>query len=195
MLPRRRSSAGFTLLELLLVIVVIAILAAAVLPGSQSGVKDQLQAVARVMAGDLAYGQALAVANNSKYRFTFDLPNNRYILEHSGTNTALNTLPASPFAAPGGPSTQYIVDFDDLPHVGPTVKLVVAAASNASLQRVDTLEFGPLGATTSSSPATIWLSAGNNAATRYITLAVNPVTGLVTVGTLSADGPPAGLVN
>jgi type II secretory pathway pseudopilin PulG len=181
-------------LELLLVIAVVGILVLLVLPSSQPGVHDQLQATARIVAADLAYARGLAVSNNSNYRFTFDLPNNRYVMQHSGSNSTLATLPDSPFRSPGDPPTQHIVRLGDLPHLGPTVKLVVAATGTTSSTRTDTLEFGPLGQTTATSPTTIWLSAGSNADARYITVQVNPVTGLADVGPFGRDGPPPGLV-
>jgi prepilin-type N-terminal cleavage/methylation domain-containing protein len=186
---RKRRSAAFTLLELLLVIAVIGILAALVLPSSQPSVHEQLQAAVRIVAADLGYARSLAVANNSKYRFTFDLPNNRYILEHSGTNHSLDVLPAGPFRDPDDPSTQHIVDLDDFPHIGPTVRLV-AAVTSGSNQPVSTLEFGPLGSTTATGTTILWFLAGSGDGQRYMTIEVNPVTGLADVGAFTKDGPP-----
>lgn len=135
------------------------------------------------------------MSNNSRYRFTWDLTNNRYLLEHSGTNSILNTLPVTPFSSPSDPPTQHIVKLEDLPHLGPPVRLVVATTSGTNVQRVDTLEFGPLGGTITSSPTTIWLSSGSNSDTRYITVQVNPATGLASIGPYTMDGPPASLLN
>jgi prepilin-type N-terminal cleavage/methylation domain-containing protein len=181
---------AFTLLEVLLVLAIMGILVGLALPSSEPSIYDQLRAVARILANDLNYGRSLAVANNSTYRFTFDAAANQYVLEHVGTNAALNKLPKLPFAAPGDPTDKYAVKLADLPHVGPTVRILAATAGGASPQPVTTLDFGPLGATTRSSPTTLWLAAGSNAATRYISLTVNPVTGLVESGSVTST-PPA----
>jgi hypothetical protein len=166
------------------------ILAGIVLPRSEPGLYDQLRAAAQVVAGDLAYGRSLAVTNNSEYRFTFDTDGNRYVLEHSGDDSTLDTLPDSPFRSPHDPPDQQIVALEELPHVGPTVRIVEVAAQGTASQSVDDLEFGPLGGTRRSEETVIWLVAGRGAATRYIRLHVNPVTGLTTVGDFSAVGPP-----
>jgi Tfp pilus assembly protein FimT len=181
------------LIELLIVLAVIGVLVGLALPSSVPSVHDQLRSTARILATDLAYGRSLAVSNSSTYKFTFDLPNNRYILRYSGSNPALRTLPNSPFSMPGDPADQHIVDLDNLPHLGAAVRLAAAAATGAAVQQVTDLEFGPLGATTRSSPTTVWLAAGRDSRTRYITVSVNPVTGLVDVGTVTSTGPPAGI--
>ncbi len=80
-----------------MVIVVMGILVGLVLPNSNPSLLDQLRSAAQILRTDLAYGQSLAVANNSTYRFTFDTQNNRYVLSHSGANAALDKLPDSPF--------------------------------------------------------------------------------------------------
>ena len=193
-LAGRRQSAGFTLLELLIVIAVVAILAGAFLPSSSPSLYDQLRGTAQILKTDLAYGRSLAVTNNSYYRFEFDVDENRYVLEHNGSNPSLATLPDSPFRASDDPPNQHIVDLDDLPHVGPTVRLVVVASSAAGMQRVDDVEFGPLGETTRSQSTLIWLAAGSGSAARYICLTVNPVTGLAQLGDYTTTGPPQELL-
>lgn len=188
--PRRRQTAGFSLIEVLMVIVILGILAGLVLPSSNPGLHDQLRSVAQMLRTDLAYGRSLAVANNSSYRLTFDTANNRYLLEHSGSNVALDTLPDSPFRRREDPATQHIVDLDELPHLGPTVRIVAAAEVGTPPQPVADVEFGPLGETTRSAPTQIWLAAGQNADTRYITLTINPVTGLARIEDYTSQGPP-----
>jgi hypothetical protein len=124
---------------------------------------------------------------------SFDIAENRYILEHSGASAALDTLPDSPFRAPDDPPEQHIVDLDELPRMGPPVTLVVAATSEAAPRRVVDVEFGPLGETTRSQPTIIWLGCGQDSDRRYLALEINPVTGLTDVGDYTAEGPPAGL--
>ena len=187
-----RPRGGFTLLEVLLVVMIVAILSALVIPSSQPNACERLEAMAGIVATDLAYGRSLAVSNNGKYRFTLDVPNNRYILQYTGTNPALATLPVTPFSSPGDPPTQHIVDFDDLPQLGPRVNLLIAT-SGAVPQAVGTLEFGPLGGTTSVTPTVIWLSTGSGVSISYITVQVDPVTGLATIGPYTTIGPPQSL--
>jgi prepilin-type N-terminal cleavage/methylation domain-containing protein len=186
-----RIARGFTLLELLIAIAVMGVLAALVIPTSSPSIHDQLLAAARAVATDLAYGRSLAVANNDSYALTFETDNNRLILQHTGTNTALDILPRTAFSRPGDSAKQHILDLDDLPRVGAPVNLLTVRYANSSSSVPTTqLEFGPLGETTQATETTLWLTAGTGTAQRYVSLTVNPVTGLTTIGDYSGYGPP-----
>ncbi|NQU24593.1 MAG: prepilin-type N-terminal cleavage/methylation domain-containing protein [Candidatus Nealsonbacteria bacterium] len=183
-------SAGFSLIELLLVIVIMGILAALVLPNSNPSLYDQLRSTAHVLSADLAYGRSLAVTNNSRYKFTFDEANNRYVLQHSGGNAALDKLPDSPFRNPDDPPDEYIVKLDELPQIGMVARIAAVGTLSGTYTQVDDLEFGPLGETTRTGPTTIWLAAGSGPDTRYLPVTVDPVTGLTEVGDFTAKAPP-----
>ena len=160
------------------------------IPSADPDLAGQLDSTAHIVATELAYGRSLAVSNNDQYRFTFDIPNNRFYLQYAGANPALATLPITAFSSPGDPPTQHITDFDLLPHLGPTVQLLAVASTGNTISPVSTVTFSPLGGTVSAVPTTIWLSAGGGQSTKYISVTVNPVTGLAVVGPLSTTGPP-----
>ena len=187
-------SAGFSLLELLIVIVIMGILAGMVLPNSNPSLYDQLRSTAYVLRTDLAYGRSLAVTNNSRYEFTFDKNNNQYVLEHSGSNAALDKLPDSPLRLPDDPPDEHVVKLDELPQMGVATRIAAVGSLNGTYILVDDLEFGPLGETIRSSPTTIWLAAGSGPDARYLPVTVDPVTGLAEVGDFTAEAPPEALL-
>ncbi|HVW37087.1 MAG TPA: GspH/FimT family pseudopilin [Pirellulales bacterium] len=192
---RRPSSAAFSLVELLIVIAVMGIVAALTLPSVNSGIHEQLQSTADAIAGDLAYARGLAVANNSTYRFSFDLANNQFTLRYSGANPSLATLPPNPFQSGSNTDpTQYVIRLNDMPSLGGKVQLVAVGTMGNRPASTTTLEFGPLGGTTSADPTVIWLSSGAGAAQRFISVSVNPVTGLAGVNPFGASGPPASVL-
>jgi len=193
-MPLRRCPSGFSLVELLIVITVMGIVAALALPNVDPGVHERLLGAAQVIAGDLAYARGLAVANNSSYRLAFDTTNNRYTLTHSGVNAAFNVLPPSPFHSSADSPTQNIFDLKTLPGLGEGAQLCAVGTAGARPAPVTTLEFGPLGQTTATDPTAIWLSAGVGNVARYISVIVNPVTGLATVGSFQGGGPPPAIL-
>jgi hypothetical protein len=161
------------------------------IPNTQVSARDQLESTAELLAGDLALARSLAVAGDSQYSITFDLSQNRYTLEHVGTNTALDTLPSSPFAVAGDPATQYIVRIDNLPRMGGNVRLQLVRAAGTPATTVNDVIFSSLGETTRPEATEIWLAANSGRAARYLSITVNPVTGLASLGQLQAADPQA----
>jgi prepilin-type N-terminal cleavage/methylation domain-containing protein len=192
MLRPGRHSAGYSLVELLIVVTLIGIMAGLLLPTTNPSIRDQLQMAAEILAGDVAYARNLAVANGSQYRLTFDSTNQQYVLQHSGTNTALNTLPYSPYRLSTDSATQQTTRFAELPHVGAPVRIHAVSANSTPVTTVTDLEFGPLGQTTRTTETVIWLAAGTGTATRYISVRVNPITGLNWVENFQGSAPAAG---
>jgi prepilin-type N-terminal cleavage/methylation domain-containing protein len=125
---RRRQSAAFSLIELLIVISLMGIMAALTIPNANTGLHDRLQGAAHIVAADLAYVRSLAVTNNSRYRLTFDIAQNRYLLEHSGAVGALDVLPSNPFHATDDVPTRQTIDLDDLPSLGGGASLLAVRA-------------------------------------------------------------------
>ena len=188
----QRRTAGFTLIELLIVVAVIGILIGLAMPSTTPALHEQLRSVARIVATDLAYARSLAVTNNSEYRVTFymdddaDKPNT-YIMRHIGLDTDLDTLEESPFRSPGDPDNQHIVVLDELPRLGPPVRIVAARVGSTA---VSSVRFKSLGETGRPRDTVVWLAIGQADDTRYLSITVNPVTGLAEVGEISVTGPP-----
>ena len=180
---------AYTLIELLMVVAILAIISAALIPIASNGISEQLEAGARVLATDLDYARTLAVTHESKYRTAFDASAHAWTLTHSGTDASLASLPASPFHVSQEPATQRTTNLRSLPGANVQLSVYSVYAAGASPTAVGDVEFGPLGATTRSEETVIWLSGGVGAATRYVDVRVNPVTGLATVGSFQATAP------
>ncbi len=188
---RRAAPRGFTLVEVLIVIALMTILAAVVIPRFEPSIHDQLESAAQIVSADTAYARSLAITNNSTYRLTFDVAENRYVLHHTGTNSLLDTLPFSPYRQSTDAPDEQTTDLDELPHIGPTVELIAVHKIAASVQPVTDVEFGPFGETTRQEETVIWLGCGNGDNRRYISIHVVPVTGQSRIGEFQAQSPLA----
>ena len=180
------------MIELLMVVAIIGIVAAVAIPSFEPTVHDQLQSAARLISEDVSYARNLAVAYNSKYLLTFDLTQNRYVLQHSGSNSALNTLPASPSHNPSDPADRQIVRMSDALGPGVTVRLFAVYALSTPAQAAGDVEFGPLGETTRSEETIVWLAAGAGTTERFLSVRVNPVTGICRTGAFQGQRPSLG---
>lgn len=190
MFQHRRTRRGLSLIELMMVIAILAIVAAALVPSASNGISDQLESAARVLAADLDYARTLAVTHESKYKAAISTAAHQWTLTHSGTDAALDALPASPFHAAREPATQRTTQIRLLPGMTGEVSVHGIHANGSSLAAIGEVEFGPLGSTTRSEETVIWLSAGAGAGKRYVPVRVNPVTGLATVGNFQSTAPP-----
>ncbi len=188
---RSLQRAAFTLVELLIVVMLVGILSALVLPNAMPSIHDDLVAAAQIVAADLSYGRSLAVLNNDIYQFTFDLPDNLYTLQYAGGNSALAALPPSPFHSPTDPATQYTVRLSQLPRLGLLVSLYDVQQLTPAPVEASTVTFNALGGTTQAQPTLIWLAAGVGTARRYISVSLNPTTGLATPGAFQGTTPTA----
>lgn len=175
-------------------LLVMVILAAVVLPSMNPSINDQLDMAAQLVASDMAYGRSLAVTNNSTYRYTFDVTNNLYYLEYSGTNSALNTLPTSAFYSSQDTTTRRYMLLNNLPAFGGIVRLSAVGSNGSTPAPRTQLEFGSYGQTTQIDETDIWLTAGSGSLQRYIYVKVNPLTGLATVESFQASPPPTTIV-
>lgn len=189
---RRRSRNAFTLVELLVVIAVVAVIAGVVITQFDSVSHDELLGTAQVVAADMAHARNLAVTNNSSYKITFRSEDDRYVLTHSGTNSALDVLPTSAFHSSSA-TTEHVTDLRSLPIGSGGVKLAIVESADAydysDPEQVLDIEFGPLGETTRVQPTTIWLSTGTGQDRKFLGVDVNPITGLTSIGKLQTTVP------
>lgn len=188
---RRRPPSGFTLVELFIVISLMAVMAGLLIPSFMPDLTQRLHSVAEVVAADLAWARSLAITNNSSYRVTFDAPANEYSLEHTGTNAALEILPRSAFGRYTDPADKVTTRLADLPNLGPTVRLycVIKRTAAGAETSITTVDFGPLGETTYPEATIVWLAAGQGSTRRFISLTIDPITGLVTIGEMTNVAP------
>jgi Tfp pilus assembly protein FimT len=174
---------------MLLTVAILSILAAVLIPQLSGDIPERLRAAAQVVVADLDYARSLAVANNSKYTITFDTTNNAYWLRHSGTSALLSTLPRSPFSQTGNANDRQTTSLAELPLPQPGVRLVAIVHMSGTVQSVGSVEFTPLGGTTSPQPTVIWLACASGKAQRFLPIEINAVTGLATTGSLQTALP------
>ena len=185
------TTAGYTLVELLIVITIMGIFVGLVLTRFEPSFHDQLQGTAQVVTSDLALARSLAVANNSQYRITFDTSRHRYWLEHAGSNSTLNTLPESPYRDPTDPPTRHTTNLRKLPSISTQLELVaVRNVATSSEVEAASIEFTSLGALNQTADCWIWLALGRGDARRYLPIELDSITGLPKIGTLQVSGPP-----
>ena len=189
---QHRSHSGYTLIEMLMVVSVVAVVAALVITRTDSGAHDRLASLAQVIQTDLVYARSLAVANGTPYSVTFVTAGQQYTLEHAGTDTAWDTLPPSPFHPHSNSGVAQTISLDELPRVGGNVQIlgIFTVGDDQSLTTVHSVTFGTVGQTLDRPEETvIWLADGANSEMRYISLLINPVTGLVDIEDFTGEAP------
>jgi prepilin-type N-terminal cleavage/methylation domain-containing protein len=186
----RRARLGMTLIEIMIVVLLLSIVAAMVIPNLSSTNYDQLMAAAHIVQSEFSYTRSLAIANGSPYNLTFDTANNQLIMTYSGTNSALNTLPSTPFRNPSDPPNAQITAFNNLPNLNNSVAMVGAYLTSSGYPSCSAVQFGPLGNTLGATNSTVlYLYSGSGGSRLYISISVDPVTGLATVGTPTGSIP------
>jgi prepilin-type N-terminal cleavage/methylation domain-containing protein len=192
---RNGTRAGLTLVELLVVVLILAILATLAVPNLGAGVDDRLGTAATAVVCDLEMGRSLAVSNSSNYRFNFDTAQNSYTIKHAGTNTAFDVLPASPFHHVSDSGRLLTAELNDLPSLGGDVQLVSVLINQSPPVEVTDLEFNRLGSTTRADETVLWLAAGRGEERRYLSVVVNPTTGLAEPKPPAQKAKPTGVID
>ncbi len=191
-----RQRRAFTLVELMMVMLVMAIVAATAAPYLTTSAVDRLENVAQFVSDDMAHARNLAITNNSQYRLTFDVANNLYYIEHSGSNTALNNLPTNSLRGNGDVATRQTTRIGSIPPSAGHVKLYAVGTSSSSPTTVTQLEFRSYGQTTQTTATDIWLVAGWSGSTPlYINVTVHPITGLARIGKLTGSPPASSILS
>lgn len=185
--PSRR---GLSLVELLITLAVMSILVAMALPSLNPKVTQQLEAAAHVLAGDLEFARSLAVANNSRYRVSFDAQQAAYVLEHTGDNTMLDTLPPLAYAQPDDPPQKRTIRLASLPFLARTdLKIVGAWEVGSEAVPTSHVQFEPTGQTTAAGPTIVWLRSPWAGGAYYVFVRIDPVTGVAAPGAVSRSVP------
>ncbi len=121
---KERGEAGFTLVEVLLMILIGIILAGAALPNIGTLADLEVSADARVLAADMEFARARALATSQPHRLSFDTTLERYavespvgtpLLEPLGKQPWVRMLSPSPGA--GGGTDIVSADFAGAPHL------------------------------------------------------------------------------
>ncbi len=178
---------GFTLIELLIGILLIGILSALLIPSFQPNQIEILRDTAQLVASDLRLTRSLAVTNDTEFTITFDTSTNKYVFSQSGGATVLDEIPRQAFTRQddqSGELTQYL---EDLPSMGTPPQLYVVVDGTGA--RVNSIQFESLGNTSRAESTTIWITVGSDDNQRFISVTVDPVTGVSSVNEITAVAP------
>ena len=185
-----RTDHGFTLVEVMIVIAIMSVLAGLAIPYYQPNATIQLQAAAEIVAADVAFARSMAVSRNNEYTISFDIAENAYSLSHTGGVPALANLPNSPFHYEDD-ATERTTQLESLPHWGEAAKLVAVYSrpDSGAPTSISSVVFEPSGNTAYDETTAIWLSVGSGTVSRFISVEIDPVTGLESVSEVTSTMP------
>lgn len=171
-----KTCRAFTLIELLIVLTILGILAAVAIPTVSAPDLARLKSAAMVLAADIEFAQAEAIATGRPCRVEFVGGNRYQIVDPSGGGTPVVVRrPQNDSPAHAG---FYVVDLDD-PSPIRGVRIASAAFGRRAL-----VEFSSFGAPNSGGQVT--LQFGRHA----VELRVATITGIVTIGERMAYSEP-----
>ena len=181
----QKQPRSFTLMEMLIVVALIGIALGMALTEVDTTQESTASHLAELVATQLDYVRELAIANNTQYTVTFDKLNDRFVLTHTGTDTALDALPQSYFWQEGSTSTVQYYDLDQIPVHWPVALTGAGRYSDNSISETS-VEFLPTGGTTVGDDLVICLEVGSKNKS-FIVVIVSSVTGLTEVGPMTTS--------
>ena len=187
--PLRAIGRGVSLIEVLLVVTVLGLVAVGALTYFQPSLTSELEDAAQIVFADVERARNLAAENNSKYKLNFFEDGSGYYLQHSGSKTSLSTLPSWPYDLATDPADKQTTLLKGLPGITSVELIGVVKVASSNRSKVSDLEFTSAGSTSRVEPTEIWLAAGTWTSRRYITITVNPTTGLAEVGDIAGAAP------
>ncbi|QDV54044.1 pilus assembly FimT family protein [Gimesia fumaroli] len=173
----QKNRRGFTLIEMLIVIMLIAILVSVSLISTDTSRSMSLDATARMLVSDLRLARNYAIKFNTKYKVIFDLDEQSYEVQHSGSGTL--PVPKDNLAGSRVDSDKYIKRLRSDSLNLPDQVVIRQINLKTSLSDVTELEFGPMGGTgpTRNEDTVLILSTARNGTTFIIPITVSWVTG------------------
>ena len=165
---KKRKTAAFTLIEIIVVMVILVIAAMLAVPMISSAADMQLRSAANVLSADLEYAKSLAITRQRSYSVVFDAGNNSYEIHDSDGVITHPMRSNQPFS----------VDFDT------DSRLNRVKITDADIDGVATITFDYLGSPYSGTGTTTPLNSGVitlQADTITMTVNIEPVTGYITV--------------
>ena len=108
---RSHRRSGYTLIELLIVIVILGISGALVIPHTRQAHVLRIQAAVRTLVSDITFAQTDALAYQERRALIFDESANTYTVAEVVVSTG-GDVTYIPLFGGGGPSGEYIIDFD-----------------------------------------------------------------------------------
>jgi prepilin-type N-terminal cleavage/methylation domain-containing protein len=189
LVPQVCARRGVSLVEILFVVAILALVAVGTITYFQPSIADELENAAQIVLADVERARNLSVANNSKYKLTFLNDGSGYYLQHSGSSASLNTLPSWPYKQRTDSADKQTTLLKKLPGLGDVDLIGVVKVASSGRSRVSELEFTSAGATSTAEATEIWLAAGSGTSRRYLTVSINPTTGLADVGDLAGTAP------
>ena len=166
---RRRRTAGFTFVEVLIVVLIMGIAAALTVPMFGQTDATRLRAAANLLVADLGYAQVESISHGDDPRLVvFDQDNGSYRI-------AAVSDPDTPITNPAG-NQPYVMTFG----TGRAHELAGVSIQGHALDGDDRLQFGIYGQLDQTDPATITLASGGAS----ITITLDPTSGEASVGAI-----------